>query len=338
MNRLALVICLAFAFARGATAETHLISTTIQEDVVGELHYVEPLLSDTLLDIARRYGLGYQQIVSANPNVSRWVPESEARVLLPQRYVLPASPRQGIVLNLAELRLYYYPEVENPGPRRPVMTFPVSIGRMDWRTPLGTTTVVKKEVDPAWHPTASIRKEHAESGDELPDFIPGGDPTNPLGRFALRLGLPAYLIHGTDERKASGIGMRVTHGCVRMYPEDIERLFHYVEVGTAVQIIDQPLKVGLRSGEIYLEVHHSFDEDDLDNATPEPVTFAEALEKVREAAGPGATIDEQAIARTVNVANGVSVPVAVTAGLLPPAKQPPAVIPSTRKPVKGRKP
>lgn len=222
-----------------------------EESIVGRLYEVTASYEDTLPDIARRSNLGYQEIVRANPTINPWLPGGGARVLLPTQYILPDAPREGIVVNVAEMRLYFYPTpVSGEAPR--VITYPVSIGRGDWETPLAATEVIDKVVDPAWYPPESIRKEHAAEGDPLPKVVPPG-PDNPLGRFALRLGLPGYLIHSTN--KPYGVGMRVTHGCVRMYPEAIETLFPKIAKGTPVRIVNQPYKTGWKEGELYLEVH-----------------------------------------------------------------------------------
>ena len=222
-----------------------------EESIVGRLYEVTVSYEDTLPDIARRSNLGYQEIVRANPTINPWLPGGGARVLLPTQYILPDAPREGIVVNVAEMRLYFYPTpVSGEAPR--VITYPVSIGRGDWETPLAATEVIDKVVDPAWYPPESIREEHAAEGDPLPKVVPPG-PDNPLGRFALRLGLPGYLIHSTN--KPYGVGMRVTHGCVRMYPEAIETLFPKIAKGTPVRIVNQPYKTGWKDGELYLEVH-----------------------------------------------------------------------------------
>ena len=236
-------------------------------DIIGRIHYTEAKQADTLLDIARRYDLGYEAIRYANPSVDAWLPGNGTRVVLPMRFILPNAPREGIVVNVAEMRLYYYPKPK-PGYIPMVETFPISVGRSNWNTPVSTTRVTGKVTDPAWYPPESIRAEHASDGDPLPTRIAPGDG-NPLGRFALRLGLPNYLIHGTN--KDFGIGMQVTHGCIRLYPEDIERLFHNVPVGTPVRIINEPYKAGWEDGVLYLEVHAPLEGTPLDvrqNKTP----------------------------------------------------------------------
>jgi L,D-transpeptidase ErfK/SrfK len=226
-------------------------------DVVGAVSSVVARAEDTLLDIARRHGLGYEDIVRANPTVDAWLPGEGTTVLLPTRFVLPSGPRSGVVLNLAEYRMYYYPKPK-AGERPVVMTYPMSIGRMDWNTPLGLTRIVSKVRNPAWYPPDSVRKEHEDEGRPLPRIVPAG-PDNPLGSRAMRLGLTggAYLIHGTN--RPAGVGMQVTHGCVRMFPEDIEFLFEQVSVDTPVRIINEPVKMGWDGDQLHLEVHRTLD-------------------------------------------------------------------------------
>lgn len=224
-------------------------------DVVGAVTYVESRAADTLLEIARRHGLGYEEIVRANPAVDPWLPGAGTRIVLPTRYILPPGPRDGLVLNLPEYRMYYFPEPQ-PGEPALVMTYPVSIGRMDWATPLGKTRVVAKAVNPAWYPPDSVRAEHEADGRPLPRIVPPG-PDNPLGTRAMRLGLPGYLIHGTN--RPAGVGMRVTHGCIRMFPEDIEFLFERVGVNTTVRIMNEPVKLGWDGDRLLMEVHRTLE-------------------------------------------------------------------------------
>jgi len=224
-------------------------------DVVGALTVVAARADETLLDLARRHGLGYEDIVRANPEVDTWLPGEGTEVLLPTRYVLPPGPRKGVILNLAEYRMYYFPEPKDGEPAI-VMTYPMSIGRMDWETPLGLTRIVSKVRSPTWYPPESVRAEHAADGDPLPRIVPPG-PKNPLGAFAMRLGLPGYLIHSTN--RPAGVGMRVTHGCIRMFPEDIRFLFDQVSVNTPVRIINEPVKVGWHGDELVMEVHRTLD-------------------------------------------------------------------------------
>lgn len=218
-----------------------------------EHFYTTAKEEDTLLDIARQFNLGQTEIVLTNPAVDRWLPKEGTRVRIPNARLLPNAPRNGIVINLPEYRLYYY-----PGGGNKVTTHPISIGRLDWKTPLGKTRIAAKTRNPTWTPPESIKREHAERGDVLPNVVPAG-PDNPLGLYAMRLGVPGYLIHSTN--KPFGIGMMVTHGCIRMYPEDIEKLFPRVSAGTDVYIVNQPIKVGWYKDTLYVEIHQTLDEE-----------------------------------------------------------------------------
>ncbi len=242
-----------FAATQDATARIY----TLHGDVLGELALTTTVREDTIADIARTYSQGYKEMRLANPGVDPWLTGEDTEIVIPSQYVLPDVPRSGIVINVAEMRIYHF-QPPRQGQPQEVATYPVSIGRQDWATPHGATKVVSKVKDPSWTPPASIRREHAAEGDILPAVVPAG-PNNPLGRFALRLGFNGYLIHGTD--KPFGIGMRVTHGCMRLYPEDIERVFHSVPVGTTVRIVNQPYKLGVSGGKLLLEVHPALEED-----------------------------------------------------------------------------
>ena len=227
------------------------------DNVIGQLRTVSTGYRDTLLDIARDNGFGYQDIKLLNPNVDTWMPGEGHLVELPSQFVLPATLHKGIILNIPEMRLYYFPPVKKDKPRE-VFTYPLGVGRQGWSTPYITTHIIEKKVNPKWYPPESIRMEHEEADDPLPKIVEAG-PDNPLGDYAMRLGLPDYLIHGTN--KPYGIGMRVSHGCIRLYPEDIEDLFRRVSLKTPVQIINQPYKVGVQGDIIYLEAHPFLDED-----------------------------------------------------------------------------
>ena len=265
-------------------------------DLIGETRYVRALKTDTLHDIACRNNIGIEEIFMANDpaKIDHWAPGEGTKVLVPQRFILPDAPRAGVVVNVPEMRLYYYPVKYAPAARKSqsnsksgakgkktvakrseppagvgepiskateVMTFPISMGRMDWRTPLGKTRIAAKVKDPTWTPPESIRREHAAKGDMLPAVVPAG-PDNPLGSYAMRLGIPGYLIHGTEQNyKSFGIGMRVTHGCMRMYNKDVERLFPMVSVGTPVYLVNQPIKLGWQQGRLFLETSQPLDED-----------------------------------------------------------------------------
>jgi L,D-transpeptidase ErfK/SrfK len=245
--------------AAGPAAAEQFVLPADGNDVIGLTITTQAEASDTLLDIARRYGVGYEEITNANPGVDPWLPGAGTVVTVPKQRILPRAPRTGIVINLPEHRLYWYPPV-TAGQPAAVWTFPVSIGKMDWHTPLGVTRVVAKVKNPTWTPPKSVRDEHAKNGDILPAVVPAG-PDNPLGLFALRLGIPggAYLIHGTN--KPAGVGMQVTHGCMRLYPEDIETLYGLVPVNAPVMIVNQPYKWGWHDGKLLIEVHPPLQED-----------------------------------------------------------------------------
>ena len=213
-------------------------------DLVGELFLATTVHEDTLSDLARAYDQGYTEMRLANPDVDPWLPGDGAEVVVPNLYVIPDAPRQGIVVNVPEMRLYVFQRARKNRTGQ-VMTFPISIGRQNWTTPKGHMKIVSKVKDPAWYPPQSIREEHAAAGDILPRIVPAG-PDNPLGQHALRLSAEGYLIHGTN--KPYGIGMRVTHGCIRMYPKDVATVFQEVKVGTLVQVVNQPYKVGVAYG------------------------------------------------------------------------------------------
>jgi L,D-transpeptidase ErfK/SrfK len=223
----------------------------------GDVETITAFGEDTLPDLARRYSLGYEEIQRANPGVDVWLPGEGTTIMLPGQRLLPPGPHEGIVVNLPEHRLYYYPKVKK-GETPYVITYPVSIGKMDWNTPLGETKIVEKRKNPTWSPPESVRKEHEERGDPLPKVVKAG-PDNPLGAYAMRLGISpgAYLIHGTNNPIA--VGMAITHGCIRMYPEDIEALFPLVPVGTPVWLVNQPVKVARVNGQVWLEVHPPVD-------------------------------------------------------------------------------
>ncbi len=229
--------------------------------LVGKVQYVTASQEDTLLDIARRFGLGFNELVAANPDVDPWLPGEGTRVLVPTRFVLPPRPWRGIVINLVEMRLYYFPESESESEsdgRRVVITYPVGIGREGWSTPLGEFSIVDKILRPSWTAPASIIEEMAAEGLAVQRIIPPG-PNNPLGDFALMLSEPGYMLHGTN--RPFSIGMRVSHGCIRLYPEDIEQLFARVPRKIAVRIENEPYKVGIEDGVLFLEAHAPLSEE-----------------------------------------------------------------------------
>ena len=250
---LLLLLSLACVPARGSVYAVPENGSTI----IGENGSMTTVYEDSLPDLAQRYSLGYYEIIRANPAVDVWVPGAGKHLTLPGKRILPPGPRDGIVVNLPEHRLYFYPKPRR-GEKPAVITYPVSIGKMDWRTPLGETRIVSKVRNPSWTPPESVRKEHAERGDSLPTVVPAG-PDTPLGAFAMRLavGGGSYLIHGTNNPLA--VGMAVTHGCIRMYPEDIAALFPLVPVGTKVRLVNEPVKAAWSQGQLLIEVHPPVD-------------------------------------------------------------------------------
>jgi L,D-transpeptidase ErfK/SrfK len=224
------------------------------DGVVGRLQRVAAHEEDTLLDIARAHDLGLVELTEANPEVDVWLPGEGTPVIVPTRFVLPPGPREGIVVNVAEMRLYYYPPPETPWERRVVITHPVAIGRVGLDTPLGRFAVADKITDPSWTVPGDMAAEYRRKGMDFQAVVPPG-PDNPLGSHALVLDRPGYFIHGTN--RPWSIGMRVSRGCIRLYPEDILALFPEVPQGTPVRIVNLPYKLGRAAGVWYLEAHPS---------------------------------------------------------------------------------
>ncbi len=285
-----LLLVLLLICGRSAFGSTFLVNG----DVVGTLTYYPVRQGDTLYDIARAHDLGIVEVMAANPGVDPWMPPVGRTLILPTAHVLPPTPREGIVINLAELRLYYYPDPQT------VMTFPIGIGREGWETPIGITKVIRKKVGPEWIPPPSIRAAEPD----LPDVVPAG-PDNPMGSHALYLGWSGAAIHGTN--RPWGIGRRSSHGCIRLYPEDIPVLFEQVPVGTKVTVVDTPYKVGKYGDRLVLQV------------TPEQRQADEIMERgaisynsgddmqsvINGLVGEGAQIDWQAVDRVAQSHDGL---------------------------------
>ena len=251
------IIFLHFLSTTNTYASRYLIEELNRNTVIGSTKIIYADERDTLLDIARNHGFGYQDMKLANVNVDTWLPDDGQEIVLPSQFILPVASMDGIVLNVPEMRLYYYPPKEK-GKLQEVFTYPLGVGREGWSTPYIKTIIVEKKVNPNWYPPKSILKEHEEAGDPLPKIVKPG-PENPLGNYAMRLGRRDYLIHGTN--KPNGIGMRISHGCIRLYPEDIKELFSKISLKTPVNIINQPYKIGVKNDVIYLEAHPFLDED-----------------------------------------------------------------------------
>lgn len=244
------ILPLIFAAGQATAAKMPLPS---DGDLIGQVQIRVAKHEDTFADIGQELDFGYLEMVAANPHVDAWLPGAGTKITLPSMYILPPGARSGIVMNLAEYRLYYYPKNQQV-----VYTFPIGIGREGWSSPISDTRIIVKTPNPGWIPPESIRKEHAEAGDPLPRYVPPG-PDNPLGPYKMTLALPGYLIHGSN--KKFGIGMRVSHGCFRMLNHNVLELAELVKVGESVRIINQPYKLGVRDGELYLEAHTPLDDD-----------------------------------------------------------------------------
>ena len=302
-------VLLGLSMSQVATAEQFVLPAN-GDNVIGHVTTAIARHEDTLLDIARTYGIGYEEIIAANPGVDPWLPGDGTEILIPSRFILPDAPREGIVVNLPEHRLYYFPpQVAGQPPM--VRTYPISTARMDWNTPLGVTRIVTKEHMPNWYPPESVRREHAAKGDPLPKVVPPG-PDNPLGEHKMRLAIPggAYLIHGTN--RPAGVGMQVTHGCIRMYPEDVAELFSLVAINTKVDLIDQTTKVGWSRGTLYVERHGPL-EGTINPVHEDPAEMTRLIEAAIGARPGAVDIDwngaQQVFAQATGVPVALSTPV-----------------------------
>ena len=276
------------------------------DDVVGSVQVVRARDEDTLSDIARRFNVGYEEIVSANPGVDPWLPGAGTEVVIPTEFVLPDAKREGIVINLAAMRLFYFPKMK-PGEPQKVITHPIGIGRVGWRTPQGNTKIVSKTAAPTWTPTAAIRKEHAADGDPLPKVVPPG-PDNPMGTNALRLGWPEYAIHGTD--KPPSIGLRGTHGCLRMYPEDIVGIYDAVPVGTPVTVVNQPFLVGWQGDTLVMQTYAVLEDDKRKQSPDQLITLARKKPaQGRHGARATVVVNEALVAEITKKPRAVAVPI-----------------------------
>ena len=273
------------------------------DDLTGRVKKIRATPDDTLVDLARQYDLGYIEMLAANPGLDPWLP-GESDVLLPTAFVLPPGPRRGIVINIAEQRLYYFRENE------PAVTHPIGIFRDGWKTPIGETKVVRKKENPIWYPGPTARVDYPHLGSAVP---PG--PDNPMGTHALYLNWNALAIHGTNEPYA--VGRRVTRGCIRLYPEDIVTLYPMVPVGTPVRVIDEPIKLGRMAGELYLEVQPTLAQATQieEDSRFDPVPSPDVKDRVLAAAGDDAArldwaLVNQTLERRAGVPVRITTPVA----------------------------
>jgi L,D-transpeptidase ErfK/SrfK len=277
--------------------------------VVGELQVTVAREEDTLADIARRFNLGFDELLHANPGVDPWLPGGGTPIVLPTQFVLPDAKPEGVVINVAALRLFYFPKAA-PGEPRVVTTYPIGIGKVGWATPLGRTKIVAKRKNPVWTPPASVRREHAAAGDPLPARVPAG-PDNPLGTRAMNLGWPSYLIHGTN--KPAGVGMRASHGCIRLYPEDVEALYDELPTGTRVTVVNQPLLYRWQDNRLYVQSYPPFEdhEHDADRAKRALLEELEDERTLQRLADAGGAVDPVLIEQVIDEGRGVAVPVTV---------------------------
>jgi L,D-transpeptidase ErfK/SrfK len=287
--------------------DTHRFEIEATDDVVGQLQVTVANEEDTLPDIARRFNVGYEEIVRANPKVDPWLPRAGTEVVVPTQFVLPNVPRQGIVINVAAMRIYYFAPAKK-GEKQVVYTHPIGIGKVGWSTPEGTTKVVSKQKDPVWRPTPSIIAEHKKNGEILPAVVPAG-PDNPLGRYKLTLGWATYLIHGTN--KPYGVGLRSSHGCIRLYPEDIEQLFGMAGPGTPVRVVNQPFVFGWHEDQLFLQAYDVLEDDKRDWAKSQPKLLSKTLTKriQEQLKARGESVDWERVAQIAHDPRGLTLSV-----------------------------
>jgi L,D-transpeptidase ErfK/SrfK len=288
-------------------AATHEFDLQPGTDIVGYVQKTVVGKDDTLSDIARRFDLGYEEMLLANPGVDPWLPGVGREVVVPTQFILPAAPHVGVVVNVAAMRIFYFPPHAKGEPQR-VLTHPIGIGKVGWNTPEGTTKIVARQKDPVWVVPKSVREEHASDGEVLPATVPAG-PDNPLGQYEFRLGWPSYLIHGTN--KPYGVGMRSSHGCIRLYPEDIAVFFDLIPIGTKVTVVNQPYLFGWRDGVLYLQAYAMLEEGARGTPKNRKTLLDRMLgPKLRKAvAEHGAEIDWQRVDELAHAPRGVPSPV-----------------------------
>jgi L,D-transpeptidase ErfK/SrfK len=278
-------------------------------NIVGQIQVVTADAHNTLLDIARHYDLGYNEITAANPKVSIWLPGEGTRIVIPTEFILPPRPWAGIIINIAQRRLYYFPRPK-AHERAIVVTFPIGISRPNWATPLGKTRIIAKFKDPSWIVPKDIWEEHHSQGNaNFPKYFPPG-PDNPMGMLALETGFPEIFIHGTNH--PWGVGMRVSHGCLHLYPENAAYLFPSVPVGTPVRIINQPFLVGERNHALYLSVSRPVDEQGIQKSLPDRATEAVILYMVQYE-GPLPKVDWNRIKHIAETQNLIPTPISAGA-------------------------
>ena len=278
-----------------------------KDDLIGLVQVTRASKEDTLSDIARRFNVGYEEIARANPKVDPWLPGEGREIVVPTQHLLPNAPREGIVINVAAMRLYYFPK-RKAGEKQVVFTHPIGIGKVGWATPIGSTRVVRKAKDPVWRPGPGVRAEHKENGEILPAVVPPG-PDNPLGNRAMYLGWPQFLIHGTN--KPYGVGLRSSHGCIRMYPEDIEKVFELVAPGEKVTVVNQPFVFGWHEGQLYLQAYDVLEDDprDWQKAQKKLLSKSLAARIQKELKARNESVDWASISRFTHDPRGIPVSV-----------------------------
>jgi L,D-transpeptidase ErfK/SrfK len=283
-----------------AAATQDTASPAVPNPVIGRMRVHVACQGDTLIDLARQYNLGFTELVAINREIDPWIPPNGADIVLPTQHILPDGPRKGLVLNISDQRLYYYPPDGGA-----IESYPVGTGREAWSTPRGETKIVRKKFLPSWYPPKSIRKEDPT----LPRVVRPG-PDNPLGRHAMYLGWNGYLIHGTN--RPYGVGRRVSHGCIRLYPEDIAQLFPRVRAGLPVAVVAQEAKIGMKDGMLLLEIHPNPQQSDQLEAGEKmaPAKIPELAFRITTAAGKDASrIDWDAVHRAEAERSGVPIPI-----------------------------
>lgn len=291
---------LAALFAMGSALALELPLPPPGDDIVGQVQVVKAKYEDTFADLGVANDLGYLEMIAANPGVDAWLPGEGTEIILPTRFILPPGPREGIVINLAEYRMYYFPKGQNV-----VHTYPLGIGREGWSSPVADVRITAKTPNPGWSPPKSILEEHAANGDPLPAYVPPG-PDNPLGPYKMSLSVPGYLIHGTN--KKFGIGMRVSHGCFRMLNHNVLQLADMVAVGTPVRIINEPYKFGRSNGKVYLEAHAPLDDSGAPSMVDKHTAVINALLK-RDEMGD-LRLDWEVVREVVAAEDGLPVKIA----------------------------
>lgn len=297
------ILCISIFILEWSMPFAEGMTYSINGDVIGDVTHYTVEADDNLYAIARQFDLGIVEVLAANPGVDPWMPEEGSELILPTMHVLPKIEHRGIVINLSGMRLFYFPNQST------VMTFPIGIGKENWQSPTGHTSVILKRKNPVWIPPDSIRKENPD----LPKIFPAG-PDNPLGGYALDLGWEGYRIHGTN--MPYGVGKRVSHGCIRLYPEDIAALFPLVGKGTPVTVIDNNYQAGWRGNELWLQVTPTQEQSD-DIAVyqnPRPAGISGIHDFIEEMAGQKTIVDWYAVDEAVGQHNGIPVVVAQSLG------------------------